>query len=134
MSNNAQEILDTILSRLKSLATTETVVGAPVEVGGVTVLPVVKVSVGFAAGAGEGSGGDAKGAGKGVGGGGGGGASVTPVGFITFDGAEVKFIPVGRGKLDSLLDSVPDIIRKFSFGKGKKGKEPSAADKEEDKA
>jgi len=123
MAANTQEILDTILGRLKSLASSETVVGAPVTVGDMTILPVVKISVGFGAGAG---GGDETGLGKGSGSGGGGGAAVSPIGFLVFDGADVKFVSVaGKGKLDSLFESVPELIKKFSAMKGKKedGKE-----------
>ncbi|MBM3329104.1 MAG: sporulation protein [Calditrichaeota bacterium] len=117
---NAQEIIDTILSRLKGLASTETVVGQPVTVGNVTLLPVIKVSIGFAAGSGEGSGGDEKrGQGSGGGGGGGGGASVQPVGFLAYDGEQIRYIPVGKGKLDALLDTVPEILQKLGIAKGK---------------
>ena len=126
MSNNAQDILDTILGRLKSLASSETVVGNPVQVGDITVLPVVKVSVGFAAGAGEGGSGEKSALGQGSGGGGGGGASVTPVGFITYDGSEIKFVPVGKGTFDAILESVPEIIKKFS-SRGKDDKDSADA-------
>ncbi len=130
MANNAQEILDTILSRLKTLASTETVVGQPVTAGELTLLPVVKVSIGFAAGAGEGMGGDAKGTGKsagGSGGGGGGGASITPMGFIVLDGSDIRFVSTGKGTLDSILESVPGILSKFGINKGKPKSDPSPA-------
>jgi uncharacterized spore protein YtfJ len=128
LSNNAQDILGTILERLKGIANSETVVGDPVTVGDITLLPVVKISVGFAAGAGEGTGGDEKQIkGTGGGGGGGGGASVTPVGFICYDGSDVKFIPVGKGTFDSIIDSVPELIKKFGLGK-KPGKAGAGAE------
>jgi len=130
MSSSAQEILDTILSRLKTLASTETVIGEPVKAGDLTLLPVVKVSVGFAAGAGEGSGGDGKGNGMGSGGGGGGGASITPVGFIVLDGSDIKFVTTGKGTFDSIIESVPGILSKFGLNKNKKNSDKSG---EEDK-
>jgi uncharacterized spore protein YtfJ len=132
MSNNAQDILDTILGRLKTLASTETVVGSPVTVGDVTLLPVVKVSVGFAAGAGSGGSGDKSNNGQGSGSGGGGGASITPVGFISYDGSEIKFIPVGKGKLDALFEAVPELIKKFGLGGSKKGTDKKEGSTEED--
>jgi uncharacterized spore protein YtfJ len=126
MSSNPQEILDTILSRLRSLVSTDTVVGQPVTVGDLTLLPVIKLSVGFAAGGGEG--GDEKSLAKGIGSGGGGGANVTPVGFIAYDGKEVKFISINKGKIDTLLESVPELLKKFGIPKAEKGK-PEAEDK-----
>jgi uncharacterized spore protein YtfJ len=135
MSNSAQEILDTILGRLKTLATSETVIGQPVKAGEMTLLPVVKVSIGFAAGAGEGSGGESKGVGKGAGagGGGGGGASITPVGFIVLDGNDVRFVPTGKGTIDTILDSIPGIISKFGVNK-KNQKTEQASPKDGDEA
>ncbi len=125
MSDTAKEILDTILGRLKTLANTETVIGQPVQIGELTLLPVVKVSIGFAAGASEGIGVDSK-LPKG-GGGGGGGASVTPLGFIVYDGSDVKFVSTGKGTFDSLIDSVPGILSKFGINK-QKGKAGTTAE------
>ena len=113
MSHNPQDILDTILDRLKTLASTETVVGDPVKVGDVTILPMIKITVGFAAGGGEGGVEDKHG--HGTGGGGGGGASVSPVGFITYDGKQIKFVSVSKGKIDTLIDTVPEVLRKLGI-------------------
>jgi len=116
MSHNPKDILDTILERLRVLATTETVVGDPVTVDGITILPVIKLSVGFAAGGGEGKGEKDKAqSGAGSIGGGGGGASVTPVGFIAWDGEKVRFISVGKGKIESLVETVPEVLKKFGI-------------------
>jgi len=124
MSNNVQEILDTIISRLKTLASTETVIGAPVSLGEISVLPVVKLTVGFAAGGGEGSE-DSNKAKKGVGGAGGGGAAVTPIGFIVWDGEKVQFIAIGKGVLESLVQTVPELLTKLGLMKKDK-KSPEA--------
>lgn len=131
MASIPQDIIDTILSKMKSLASTETVVGEPVKIGEVTAIPIIKISVGFAAGGGEGGGDEEhKSAGFGSGAGGGGGATVTPVGFIVWDGKEVKFIGMGKGKIETLIDTLPDVLRKFGIfrknedskgGKGGKG-------------
>ncbi|MBM3327802.1 MAG: hypothetical protein FJY65_12690 [Calditrichaeota bacterium] len=81
------------------------------------------MSVGVAAGAGEGGGSDpAKGQGQGSGGGGGGGANVTPIGFITYDGKDIRFIAIGKGKLDALIETVPELIKKIGLAKSSKGK------------
>ena len=130
MSHNPQDILDTILGRLRSLASTETVVGEPLTVGDVTILPVIKISVGFAAGGGEGSKEDDK-PGHGAGGGGGGGATVSPVGFITYDGEKIKFVGVSKGRIDSLVESVPDLLKKLGITR-KDGKEKAEKESKEE--
>ncbi len=134
MSHKAQDILDTILSRLHTLASTDTVVGEPLTVGEVTLLPVVKISVGFAAGGGEGSTGD-KSSGSGFGSGGGGGATVSPVGFVAWDGHQLRFIGIGKGKIEMLMETVPEVLRKLGIikkgeesGKGKRRKGKSRGD------
>jgi len=125
MSNTAQDILDTILEKLHNMARTETVIGDPVEVSGTTILPVIKVSIGFGAGGGEGGKDDSK-SGKGIGGGGGGGASISPIGFIVVDDQGPRFLGMGKGKFESLFEAVPDLLRKFGItrkeGKDKGGK------------
>ncbi len=120
MSYSTQDTIDTILNRLRELARTETIVGNPIELGDVTLLPVIKINVGFGAGGGEGSSGASEDkTGKGFGGAGGGGASISPVGFLVWDGKNVKFIGIGKGKIDSLIETVPDLLRKFGITKGK---------------
>ncbi len=127
MSHNPTDILDIILQRLKNLATTETVIGQPVEIGDLTLVPVIKLSVGFAAGGGEGKGEKDKiTAGNGMIGGGGGGASISPVGFIAFDGETIKFIGVGKGKIETLVETVPELLKKVGLDLSKmtsKGKD-----------
>lgn len=127
MSNKAEAIIDTILGKLHDFARTETVIGNPVNVGDTTILPVIKVSLGFGAGGGEGSIDDGKEnktpSGGGGGGAGGGGAAITPVGFIVVDEKGVRFLRMGKGKYEALFETVPDLLAKFGITKqDKKGK------------
>ena len=135
MSTQTKEILETILEKLRSLANTETVVGDPVQVGEVTILPVIKIAVGFAAGGGEGSGDEGKGP-KGLGTGGGGGASVNPVGFIVLHDKSVRFVGIGKGKFEALFETVPELLNKLGIrkkdGEGKHGKGHGKGRSEED--
>jgi len=135
MGHNPQELLDTILGRLRSLASTETVIGEPVKIGKLTLLPVIKLSVGFVAGGGEGSGGKEKStSGSGVGGGGGGGATVSPIGFISWDGENVKFISVGKGKIESLVQTVPEVLKKLGVNLPSFSSKSNSNDGEDDDA
>lgn len=130
MSENAQGILDTILDRLGELASSETVIGDPVTVGDIIILPVIKISIGFGAGVGQGN---TEHKNDQSGGGGGGGASVKPVGFLVWDGSEVKFVNVaGKGSLDSLIDLVPDLLKKFGLSRNKSAKTADNSDTEEE--
>ena len=124
MSNSTEDILGAILEKLRHLASTETVVGTPVTVGNLTILPVIKITVGFAAAGAEGSGGKEdvkKTTATGTGGGGGGGANVTPVGFIVHDGTDIRYIPAaGKGGLENVIEAIPDLIEKVRAMTGKK--------------
>ena len=48
--NKVSEILKDIVGELKNIATSQTVVGEPITVNEKTVIPVVKISLGFGAG------------------------------------------------------------------------------------
>ncbi len=124
MSNSVADILKGVVGELREIAKTETVIGDPVTIGDRTVIPVVKVSIGFGAGGGEG--GDEKG-GAGFGGGGGGGAKIEPAAFIIIDKDDVKLLPAGKGKWETLVEAIPDFAKKVQkmaekFKSGDKGK------------
>lgn len=53
MSNNITELISTIISELRKVATTETIVGESVKLGDKMVVPVSRVTVGFGAGGGK---------------------------------------------------------------------------------
>ena len=122
--NNFSELIDDISSVLSETANSEVVVGQPVALGAVHIVPLSRVSIGFGGGGGEGDqhvdpNRDAKkgkgfsGKGKGIGVGG--GAKVRPVGVIIFsdDGVSVEKIPEKSGKLDKLFEKIPDFIDKM---------------------
>ncbi len=111
-----QDTLETLLSELKHITKSETVFGEPIIAGNTTIIPVSKISIGFAVG----------GSGKKEGAGGtGGGAQVIPVAFIAVTNDEVKVLPVEKGNSDysRLLALAPDVLEKFlKSGKEKKAK------------
>lgn len=130
-----KELLDLIAGKLETVSQSDAVVGEPIEIGGVTLVPLTRISLGFGMGGGEGEGQDfgpgAHGGkrrstrlhGKGVGGGSGGGAKVRPVGVAIFsaDGVEVLPIQDKKGIVDRLFDKVPelvDVIKEATEGMG----------------
>ena len=124
MDQGIKDVLDLVSDRLATTAQSDMVVGQPLELGGVTVVPLSRVSVGLGGGGGRGEGhgmgpgGPRKkgpnGSGKGVGGACGGGAKVRPaaVAVFTEDGVKILPIPDARGKLDRLMDKVPELVEK----------------------
>jgi uncharacterized spore protein YtfJ len=112
-----------LLERLRDLVQTDTVIGKPIEAGGVIIIPVSRVSVGFGAGGNMKSQGPGDGSLKG--GGGGGGVKVEPLGFVVISGgkAEVLQMTPDQPAINKLVDLLPDIWDKVSSRVGKKAAE-----------
>ena len=118
-----EQIIGQVTATLSDVASSDVVVGAPLEIGSVTAVPISRVMTGFVGAGGEGGGQDkeTKGlrAGNGGGGGSGGGAVVRPVAVIVFTKNGVEVLPVAekQGKLEKLLDQLPALIERFSKDK-----------------
>ncbi len=115
-NNKVSEILREIVGELKSVASTQTVVGEPITLGDKTVIPLVKISLGFGAGGGQGESPDK---GGGFGGGGGGAAKIEPSAFIIIDEDKVSMLSASPGKLDSLIEAVPSLFNKIKGARDK---------------
>ena len=143
MTNN-QNIGDAIrqaLSEVSSLADSQTIIGDPMSVGEVTLIPVSKVSIGVGIGGGTYGKETSNGAGAG-----GTGLTVSPVAFIVVDkfgstsilniGSEPNFSKISGTvcEIDKALDNVPDIIDKVKkiFKKKKDSGEIEETDGTED--
>jgi uncharacterized spore protein YtfJ len=120
MDFNIESLLDKVSDHVKSLASTETVLGEEFTIGEFTCRPVIKVGTGFGSGAGTGK--DPK-SNKGTGGGAGAGIGITPLGFLTTKGDEIYFIPSDKkSALSSLMEQVPDLVEKVAEMKNKEEK------------
>ena len=137
---HVKELLELVTGKLENVAHSDAVVGQPIELGGVTLVPLTRVSLGFGMGGGEGEGqgfgpggkgpGRAKGhmaKGKGIGGGTGGGAKVRPVAVAVFsaDGVEVLPIKDKKGLLDKIFDKVPELVEMVKEATEGSGSGPS---------
>ena len=112
-----KEIIDIVSDRLAKVVSSDMVVGTPMELGGVTVVPLSRVSVGLGGGGGTGEGESPEskhGRGKGTGGGTGGAGKVRPVAVVVFGPQGVEILPIAerRGVLDNLLEKIPDLIER----------------------
>ena len=125
---HVKELLDLVNEKLAGLASSNAVVGQPLTLGDVTVVPVSRVGMGFGGGGGEGEGDQElhaamhgrahaklKGKGHGVGGGAGAGASARPVAVLVFtpDGVQVLPIPDRKHPLEKLAEKIPTWIERF---------------------
>ena len=118
MDIKIEALLDKVSEHVKSLASTETVLGEEFKLGEFTCRPVIKVGTGFGSGAGSGT--EPKTKNQGSGGGAGAGIGVVPLGFLVTKGDEISFIPSDKKTaLSSLLDKVPDLVEKVTEMKNK---------------
>lgn len=114
------EIIKTSLDGIRDVVGIENAVGTPIQTpSGVTVIPISRVSVGFASGGVDLQTKKLSG-GQNFGGGGGTGVSITPLAFLTVGkNAEINLIPIGEGAKDSvdralsLIERSPEIVKKL---------------------
>lgn len=127
------DVIATSLENLRSMVDANTVIGSPINTAsGTTIIPISKISMGFASGGLDYNGKEQNAAKQqNFGGGGGTGLSITPVGFLTVDkDGSVDMINVGQtpsgGAIDQigdLLERSPEIIEKLKAVFKKKDKE-----------
>ncbi len=109
--------INTMFERLEKFLRTETVVGEPIQVGSITMMPIISVSFGVAGG--EGGGKDNKGN-DGTGSGGGVGCKITPNAMLVIKNDEVSVVPLtSRGSLERIVEMVPEIMAKMDGCKAK---------------
>jgi sporulation protein YtfJ len=117
-------LMSSAMNSIKEMVDVNTIIGSPVNIpDGTVIIPISRVSFGFAAGGSEfGSKKEDK---LPFGGGSGAGVTINPVGFLVVGNGLVKFISVGQPTAtDKLIDYVPEAIEKIQdlFSK-KDGKE-----------
>lgn len=103
--------MDTTMEKLRAMVDADTIIGTPVVVGNITLIPVSKVSFGLATG---GSDFPNKNGQELFGGGGGAGVTVNPVAFICVNGENVHMMPVYNqmGTIDKAINMAPELIDK----------------------
>ncbi len=121
--NNIKGIMDVTMDKLRAMVDADTIIGSPITVGEVTLLPVSKVSFGLATG---GSDFPSKNQSELFGGGGGAGVTINPVAFIAVSGQNVRMMPVYNelSAVDKAINMAPDVIERVKeiMNKDKKDK------------
>ena len=114
------ELMDTVLKALGELSSTSRVVADPITVEGYTIIPLCKVSIGFAGGGGGGNGKHDKDGNEAQGSGTGGGVRVEPVAVLSINKEGVSLLTVGgrSGILAQALEAVPDVVDKIKEARG----------------
>lgn len=109
------QMMDTTIEKIRQMGDVKTVIGDPIHAGDTTIIPVSKVSYGFASG---GSDLPAKQNPKELfGGGTGAGVTVQPVAFLVINkDGNVRLIQISSGddKFTSAIRSVPELLDKIS--------------------
>ncbi len=124
-----QETLRVTMDEIRNMVDANTIVGQPIQCdGGTTIIPISKVSFGFASG---GSDLPTKVAKDMFGGGGGAGVSITPIAFLVIMPNDVKLLQlsVNAATPNAIINMVPDVMDKITgfLSKKQDSKEKAAA-------
>jgi len=131
---NLTDNLKTIFKEMEDFLTTKAVVGEPIEVGAVTLIPVINVTFGMGTGGGTGEGAKANTGQKG-GAGAGLGAKISPTAVIVIKEGDISVIPInGTVGLERLIDMVPDIVKKIKIKAGQGQKKDHKKEPKKDQA
>lgn len=109
--NSIKNIMDVTMDKLRAMVDANTIIGDPIVVDGVTLIPVSKVSFGLATG---GSDFPSKTQSGLFGGGGGAGVTVSPVAFIAVSDGNVRMMPVYNelSSFDKAMAMAPDALER----------------------
>ena len=128
-STKIEGLVKTAMEKIHEMVDCETVVGKPIiTADGTTIIPVSKVSFGFASG---GSDLPTKSTKETFGGGSGAGITIQPVAFIAVYKGEVKLLQmsVNASKENAIINMVPEVIDKITdFIDKKKGDKEENSD------
>ena len=131
MSQNINSIMNDTVDKIRSMASVDTIIGDPVDLGdGIKAIPVSKVSYGFASGGSDIP--SAKTNKEVFGGGGGAGMTVTPVAFLVVQNGNVKIMSVDNHptSIDKAVELIPDMFDRIvsAIDKSKKNKADGEAE------
>ena len=116
MNHPLSDMMMSSMGTIRDMIDVNTVIGAPIAAGDVTIIPVTKVSIGY-------GGGGSDFAMKNMpanrdnpfGGGAGAGIKITPVAFLVIRGENVRMLPIAEPastSVDRLIELLPDILDK----------------------
>ena len=114
MPNDIGNIFDAALEKLKEISASDTIVGAPIILDEKTkIIPVSRITFGFAGAGGE----FGKASKDNFGVGTGGGVSVTPIAFLISEAGKVRLVQLVDTKsstVDNIIRTVPEMVNKVT--------------------
>ena len=110
---SAGAILSATIEKIRDLVDTSTIIGEPITADGTTIIPVSKVTYGFASGGADFPSKNSKDL---FGGGGGAGVTITPVAFLVITDGEVtlKHITAYDNAAERVVNLVPEMFDKVT--------------------
>lgn len=122
MSENKQhpigDLMGATMQKIREMVDVNTIVGQPIQAGEITIIPVSKVSFGFASGGSDFTSKNQKpDADNSFGGGSGAGVNIAPIAFLIVKGDSVKLLPVAPppgNSVDRVVEMVPELVDKVT--------------------
>jgi len=118
MSEKLPNMLDNTIAKIRDMVDVNSVVGQPMDIGnGVTIIPISKVTVGFAGGGCDYVSKHPNQHENPFGGGVGAGMNIVPIAFLVIKEGSVRMLPVAlpaNTTVDRLVEMVPETIDKIS--------------------
>ena len=124
MAHPISDLMATTMEKIRDMMDANTVVGKPIEAGGVTVIPVSKISIGYGSGGSDFAQKNQKpDHSNAFGGGAGMGVSITPVSFLIIKDGNVRVVSVEQPAptaVERVIEMVPDVVDKVGTVVNKK--------------
>lgn len=131
MAHPISDLMATTMEKIREMMDANTVVGKPIEAGGVTVVPVCKISIGYGSGGSDFAQKSQKpDKANAFGGGAGMGVNITPVSFLVIKDGNVRVVSVEQPAptaVERVIDMVPDVVDKVGSVVTKKKAEKEAS-------
>ena len=112
------DLMTTTMQKLREIADVNTIVGKPILAGEITIIPISKLTVGFASGGSDFTSKNQKPEDdNSFGGGSGAGVNISPVAFLIVRGDNVKLLPVAPpagSAVDRVVELVPEMFDKVT--------------------
>ena len=118
MDKSVEGVLGMSMEKIKEMVDVNTVIGSPIAIDNLTLIPVSRVTYGFAGG---GSDLPTKDPNR-FGGGSGAGITITPIAFLSIKDGAVQVLPMIEkpGAAESAIASIPTVVDKISSVVSKK--------------
>ena len=128
MDTKVKDLISSSIGKIHELSDANTIIGEPIKIDdNITIIPISKISYGFAAG---GSDLPSKNDKELFGGGSGAGMSIQPLAFIVVANGEVKLLELGSGNspANAIVSAVPELFTKIQTMFSKKKNDAQTVD------